>query len=222
MRIQGDVAQIQLSNNNPAGQGTRFNVLSRTTYSELQSGNSNFTQQLPLVLTASYTSTGSMLVSSINGQSLPYAYGSFTANSNQTIGVPNTAVSTIFDTTEISLGGVSVVGGVGTRVAVSTGGTYRFLASPQFDTTSGGQNTVDFWFQKNGVAVPRSASKMTIQNNGEVFSSVETILPMNAQDYIETCFTSADTNMNLASFAASGVVPAVPGCIFNVQKIADV
>jgi hypothetical protein len=222
MRIQGDVAQIQLSNNNPAGQGTRFNVLSRTTYSELQSGNSNFTQQLPLVLTASYTSTGSMLVSSINGQSLPYAYGSFTANSNQTIGVPNTAVSTIFDTTEISLGGVSGGGGVGTRVAVSTGGTYRFVASPQFDTTSGGQNTVDFWFQKNGVAVPRSASKMTIQNNGEVFSSVETILPMNAQDYIETCFTSADTNMNLASFAASGVVPAVPGCIFNVQKIADV
>ena len=221
IRVQGDVAQIQLSNNNPGGAGTILNLLSRVATSEIQSFNSNFTSPLPLLLNASYTSTTALYASTINGQALPYPYGSFTANSNQTLGAPNTACSTILDTTEISAGGVSIVRGVGTKVAVSTSGVYRFLASPQFDTSSGGQNTVDFWFQKNGTAVPRSASRMTIQNNGEVFTSVEVILPMNAQDTIETCFTSSDTNMTLSYSAPTGVIPAVPSMIFNAQKIAE-
>jgi len=221
IRVQGDVSQIQLSNNNIAGLGTNLNLLSRVAYSEIQSFNSNFTTPLPLVLTASYTSTASMLVSTINGERFPYPYGSFSASTSQTLGVAGTSLSTILNTTEASVGGVSIVGGVGTRVAVSTSGTYRFLASPQFDTTTGGQQTVNFWFQKNGTPVPRSASRMTIQNNGEVFSSVEIMLPMNAQDYIETCFTSTDTNMNLAAYPASGAVPAVPSLIFNAQKIGE-
>jgi hypothetical protein len=220
MRLDGDVAQIQLSNDNIAGQGTILNLLSRITQSEIQSFNSNFTTPLPLFLNASYTSTPSIFTSTINGQRLPYPYGSFTANTSQTLGVANTALSTIMDTTERAVG-ISIVGGTGTRVAVSTSGVYRWLASPQFDTTSGGQNDVSFWFQQNGTAIPRSASRQTIQNNGEIFTSVEVITYMDAFDYIETCFTSADTNMNLAYYAATGVIPAVPSLILNGQKIAE-
>jgi hypothetical protein len=220
MRLSGDVAQIQLSNDNVAGNGTILNLLSRINQSEIQSFNSNFTTPLPLFLNASYTSTPSIFTSTINGQRLPYPYGSFTANTSQLLGVANTALSTILDTTERAVD-ISIVGGTGTRVAVSTSGVYRWLASPQFDTSSGGQNVVSFWFQQNGVAVPRSASRQTIQNNGELFTSVEIITYMNAFDYIETCFTSADTNMNLAYYPASGVVPAIPSLILNGQKIAE-
>ena len=220
IRVNGDVAQVQLYNDNPGGIGTNLNLLSRVAYTEIQSFNSNFTTPRPLAIKADYVSTTSLLVSTINGQSLPYAYGAFTANTAQTIGT-DLAISTILDTTEASAGGISIVGGTGTKVAVSTTGIYRILASPQFDTTSGGQNTVDFWLAKNGVNIPRSASKLTIQNNGEIFTSVEVILPMDAQDYVETLFTSTDINMTLNTFAATGVVPEVPALIFNINKIAE-
>lgn len=220
MRVSGDVAQIQVYNDNPGGIGTNLNLLSRVAYTEIQSFDSNFTTPRPLAIKADYVSTTSLFVSTLNGQSLPYPYGAFTANTSQTLGA-DLAISTILDTTEASAGGISIVGGTGSKVAVSTTGIYRILASPQFDTTSGGQNTVDFWLAKNGVNVPRSASKMTIQNNGEVFTSVEVILPMNAQDYVETLFTSTDTNMTLNTFAATAIVPEVPALIFNINKIAE-
>lgn len=165
-------------------------------------------------------STTSLLVSSINGSApLPYPYASFTGNYNQVLGIPNSVASTIMDTTEIA-SGIYLVGASTSKVAVSTTGVYRFSASPQFDTSSGGQQLVEFWFQKNGVAVPRSASRMTIQNNGEIFASVETIMPMDTYDYVETCFTSSDGNMSLSYTPASVNVPAVPGIIFNVTKLA--
>jgi hypothetical protein len=44
---------------------------------------------------------------------------------------------------------------------------------------------------------------------------------MNAFDYIETLFTSADTNMNLATYASTTVTPEVPALILNLQKIAE-
>jgi len=220
IRVQGDVAQIQLSNNNTGGAGTILNLLSRVATSEIQSFNSNFTTPLPLFLNASYTSTPALFCSTINGQSLPYPYGSFTVNANQTIGVPNTAVSTIFDTTEYA-NGISIVGGTSPRVAVSTTGLYRWLASPQFNTTSGGANPVSFWFQKNGVNIPRSASRATVANNATLFSAVEIYEQMNAQDTLSFCFTSSDTNMNLSYLPASGVVPVAPALILNGNKISE-
>jgi hypothetical protein len=219
MVVNGDVAQIQLSNNNNTGSGTILNLLSRINTSEIQSFNSNFTTPLPLFLNSQYTSTTALYASTINGQQLPYPYGSFTANTSQTLGA-ELAVSTIYDTTEIA-SGISIVGSSPSRVAVSTSGVYRWIASPQFDTTSGGQNTVDFWLSQNGTAIPRTASKLTIQNNGEVFTSVEVLTQMNAQDYIETCFTSTDNNMTTSAFPASGIVPAVPAVILNATKISD-
>ena len=220
-RIQGDVAQLQLSNNNPAGAGTILNLLSRVGTSEIQSYNSNFTTPLPLFLNASYTSTTSMLVSTINGQSLPYPYGSFTVNASQIIGTPNTAVSSIFDRTEYA-NGISIVGTSSPLIAVSTSGLYRWIASPQFDTTSGGSQNVSFWFQKNGSNIPRSASRATVANNAELFSAVEIYEQMNAQDTLSFCFTSSDTNMSLSYYPASGVVPDNPALILNGNKIADI
>ena len=158
--------------------------------------------------------------STINGQKLPYPYGSFTANFDQTLGA-ELAISTIYDTTEYS-NGIVLANPSTAQIYVRSAGLYRWIASPQFDTASGGQNTVDFWFQLNGVRVPRSASRMTIQNNGELFTSIEILLQMAENDYIETCFTSADTNMNLSYFPASGIVPEIPAIILNGQKIADV
>ena len=173
------------------------------------------------VLTSNNLNVSTITCSTINGQALPYPYGSFTANTSQILGT-SAAISTFFDRTEYARG-ISLVGGTSSaRVAVSTSGLYKWLASPQFDTSSGGQQTVNFWFQKNGTNIDRSASRATIQNNGELFSAVEIYEQMNAQDTISVLFTSTDNNMSLASYAATGVVPAVPSMILTGQKVADV
>jgi hypothetical protein len=173
------------------------------------------------VLTSNNLNVSTITCSTINGQALPYPYGSFTANTNQILGT-SAAISTVFDRTEYARG-ISLVGGTSSaQVAVSTSGLYKWLASPQFDTSSGGQQTVSFWFQKNGTNIDRSASRATIQNNGELFSAVEIYEQMNAQDTISVLFTSTDNNMSLASYAASGVVPQVPSMILTGQKVADV
>ena len=57
LRIGGDVAQIQISNNNPFAGGTNLNLLGRTGYTEIQSFNSSFTVKRPLALKALYIST---------------------------------------------------------------------------------------------------------------------------------------------------------------------
>ena len=171
-------------------------------------------------VTATSLSTPAIQVSTLNGQRFPYPYGSFSVNSNQTIGVPNTAVSTIFDTTEIA-NGISIVGASSPQIAVSTSGIYRWLASPQFNTTSGGTNPVTFWFQKNGSNITRSASRATVANNNTLFSAVEIMESMNANDTLTFCFTSSDTNMNLAYLGPTGVVPAAPALILTGQKIAE-
>jgi len=170
------------------------------------------------VSSQSFTCIPPVFVSSINGVGYPLTYGSFTANSTQTL-TTNVAISTVLDTVEAA-SGIALASASSSRVVVNSPGVYRFQASPQFDTSSGGQNTVDFWFAKNGNAVPRSASKMTIQNNGEVFSSVEIVLDMNTNDYVEVLWTSSDNNMTCSAFAAAGVIPAVPALILNAQKIA--
>jgi hypothetical protein len=266
-RINGDVAQLQLYNNNPGGFGNNLNLLARVGYSEIQSFNSNFTTATNLKFRADnfgfnvdpgnipggieldisgntqieygslkvgtsnlpgYAELGptnlmvsTATISTINGQSLPYPYGSFTVNASQIIGNPNTAVSTIFDRTEYA-NGISIVGTSSPLIAVSTSGLYRWIASPQFDTSSGGSQNVSFWFQKNGSNIARSASRATVANNAELFSAVEIYEQMNAQDTLSFCFTSSDTNMSLAYYPASGVVPDNPALILNGNKIADI
>lgn len=201
--------------------GTILSTLTSSFFSTLISDQS-FTSSIynQILFNSNAFSTPSILVSTLNGQRFPYPYGSFSVNKNQTIGVPNTAVSTIFDTTETA-NGISIVGVSSPLIAVSTSGIYRWLASPQFNTTSGGTNPVSFWFLQNGSNIPRSASRATVANNNTLFSAVEIMTPMNKNDTLSFCFTSSDTNMNLAYLGATGVVPEAPALILTGQKIAE-
>jgi hypothetical protein len=219
VRVNGDVAQIQCRNNNPGGLGTNLNLLSRVAFSEVQSFNSNFTQALPLVLTASYTSTASMLVSSINGQAIPYAYGSFTANTTQIVTASNTATPVQFDTTEYSVG-ISLANV--SSIQVDRTGLYRILASPQFDKSGGGTSLAYFWLTKNGIDVERTNSQMTIQgNNGEVFSSVEFLQYLSTGEEVGISFASPDNTMSVTAYPGTAFAPSTPAVIFNINQLAS-
>jgi hypothetical protein len=170
------------------------------------------------IVQAENISTTAIQCSTINGVELPSKYGSFTANNTQIVTAANTATDAVLDTTEIGSG---VILASPTLVRVQATGVYRILASPQFATTSGGQNVADFWIVLNGTAVPRTNSQMTIQNNGQVFSSVEVILALANGDAVGCAFGSADSNMAL-TYYPPGLAgnPETPALIFNVTQIS--
>jgi hypothetical protein len=63
---------------------------------------------------------------------------------------------------------------------------------------------------------------MTIQNNGQVFSSVEVILPLDFGDAVGAAFASGDSNMAL-TYYPPGIAgnPETPALIFNITQISS-
>ena len=171
------------------------------------------------IILAPTVSSASVLCSTINGVEIPFRYGSFTGNTTQLVSAANTATDATLDTVEINSG---IILASPTQVRVQGSGVYRILASPQFATTSGGQNIADFWITKNGSAVARTNSQMTIQNNGQVFSSVEVILPLDFGDAVGAAFASGDSNMAL-TYYPPGIAgnPETPALIFNITQISS-
>ena len=150
----------------------------------------------------------------------PQPYGSFSSSQDQVQTGASTTKAITYDTTESA----SQTYYSGSQIYVQATGIYRILYTAQFDTTSGGQQTVLCWLRHNGVNVDRSATEFTIQNNGINLAVCEYILPMLAGDYIEIVFQSTDANMSCAATAAGGIAPnnypAIPSIITNINKIA--
>ena len=155
-----------------------------------------------------------------NPQPLPY--GSFSSTQDQTVTGANTTTVLTYNTTDYA----SQTYYSGGKIYVQATGTYRILFTIQCDTTSGGQQSVTIWFRHNGVNIANSASRFTIQNNGENIPVCEIFHQMLAGDYVEVVFQSADANMRADYTAAGGVAPndypATPSIITVIQKIAKV
>ena len=153
-----------------------------------------------------------------NPQPLPY--GSFSSTQSQTVAGVNTTTVLTYNNTEAA----SQTYSSGGKIYVQASGVYRILYTVQFDTSSGGAQSVIVWFRKNGVNIDRSASVFTIANNAENIAACEIIVSLLYGDYIEIVCQSGDANMTAAYMAAGGVAPnnypAIPSIITDIQKIA--
>jgi hypothetical protein len=107
----------------------------------------------------------------------------------------------------------------GSTITILQAGNYSINTSIQFDTTSGGTNSVSFWFMKNGTAIPWSASLVTVSNNGETIGTVEILDTAAVGDQYAINMASGDANMTASAFPAAGLVPGIPSVITNVKKI---
>jgi len=171
------------------------------------------------VVRAPLVSSFSMTTSTINGQVLPYAYGSFTANTTQTVITSNVATPANFDTTEIASG--ITLANV-SSIQVNKTGVYRILGSPQFDKSGGGTSLAYFWLTKNGSNVPRTNSQMTVQgNNGEVFASVEFLQYLSTGEAVGISFASSDNTMALTAYPETAFAPSTPALIFNINQLTS-
>lgn len=144
-------------------------------------------------------------------------YGSFYDTTTQTAALANTPYAVKLNSTAES-NQIAVVNN--TRVTFKNRGSYNIQFSAQIDQSSGSPHTVYIWLRKNGVDVPHSAGLITIQgNNSEVVPSWNYIVSVLGGDYVEVMWAVSDTNVFIASFAATAFCPAIPSVILTAVSI---
>jgi hypothetical protein len=151
----------------------------------------------------------------------PNPAAAFFSRSTQTVAA-NTPLTLWHEVAGVSLG--SAITQSTNTLVIGQAGVYDIETSIQFDKSGGGVTTADFWFRKNGVDIPDSASQITIQgNNNETLGNVSILESFAAGDKLEVVIASADNTL-AATFFQSTVTtpytrPAVPSIITNIKKL---
>ena len=105
------------------------------------------------------------------------------------------------------------------RVYVADGGIFNFQFSAQLDNTSGGAHRIWLWPRISGVDVPDSASQVRIQgNNAELVAAWNWVLRLAPGEYFELVYAVSAVALEIVTFPAAGVVPAIPSVILTVTQ----
>jgi hypothetical protein len=145
-------------------------------------------------------------------------YGSFYDTTTQTNLTPNTAHVMTIDSVA-SANNITVVDG--SKITVTNTGIYNIQFSAQLDKTDSGSDDVDIWLRIDGVDVPWSNTRLTSHNNNaKLLAAWNWMMPMNAGQYAQLVWSSADDQMRLfAQTAQTGPTrPAIPSLIVTVQR----
>lgn len=103
------------------------------------------------------------------------------------------------------------------RIYVEYTGVYNIQFSLQLDKSGGSATSVYIWLRINGVDVPNSASVVVINGpNAQIVPSWNFMEDMNAGDYFEVVWSSADTAVIIPAITAAAPVPAIPSAIITV------
>lgn len=152
------------------------------------------------------------------------SYGEFISNTTQllpqtiqtpltldakTLGTPDVVDSTPFPTT---------------AVRVNTTGVYRVIFSAQLEKTGGGgTDEIQMWFQKNGVNVPNTNSKVDISQQTNLVMTIESVFSLTAGDTLGLVgYTPAGASQcAVVAIPVDGDHPvSVPSLIVDIQRIA--
>ena len=105
-------------------------------------------------------------------------------------------------------------------------GVYSFTFSIQFSNTDTQIHDINVWLRKNGTNVADSDSRFSIiashgGGHGTVIGTVNFVLELAANDYIELIWSSESTSAYIHAEAAGAGSPAIPGIICTVTQIAS-
>jgi hypothetical protein len=108
------------------------------------------------------------------------------------------------------------------KIYVNNTGVYNFQFSAQLDKSGGSASAVYIWPRINGVNVPDSATKIVIDGpNNEIVAAWNFVLVMQAGDYFELAWQSADTAVIVPYVAATGNIPGIPSIIMTVNWVSN-
>lgn len=151
-------------------------------------------------------------------------WGSFWDTTDQTIASTTTAYVVTLNNADPNNDGVSVVSGSQLRVA--NAGVYRISVSYQFMNSDTQAHDTTFWFRKNGVDIPDSASRVTIPSthggiSGHQVTMVEIVQKLVAGDYIQLVWEADSTAIKIETLPAgtTPVHPQIPSVIVTINQL---
>jgi hypothetical protein len=174
--------------------------------------------------TPAYGTAGQILMSNGTGSAptwtssaglLP-AYGVFlgTLTQTNTGGVDGNIVDldTTLENRDISV--------VTNSIVFSRAGTYNIQISLQVQKTDAGTDDFFFWFKKNNVNIPSSATNLTLQGNDEAqLAALNYVATFAPDDSLSIWWYSADVNIQLLAEPATAPYPAIPAAIVTVVPV---
>ena len=150
-------------------------------------------------------------------------WGAFWSNVDQAnAGATSTNYMTV-NNSDLSNNGVQI-GATSSQIKVLNAGVYNIQFSAQFDKSDGGKDNVEVWFAKNGSNIADSNSLFSLEgNNDKLIAALNFMLPLEANDYIQLAWHSADLNLFLHHdvVGASPTRPATPSVIITVQQVTN-
>lgn len=145
-------------------------------------------------------------------------YGTFSSDFTQIVSAADTATVALFNITEDS-NNVSLDN---SKIIAGETGDYFFQFSAQFYKPGGSAAQADIWLRKNGMDIPRTNSRVTLQGNpNEVLITLNYILDLDAGDYVEVVFSSADDTVGVIAYPSAPFPsrPALPSIIATLNLI---
>jgi hypothetical protein len=145
-------------------------------------------------------------------------YGEFTKLDSQSPAVINTAYEILFTNTQIA-NGISI-GGTTSQIIVTQAGLYNIACSVQITSTNSSQKSIWVWLRLNGTTnLANSARVASITlNNGYLVVTLNEVASLLAGDFIEVMYAADNTNVSIATIAATAFAPAAPAVILAVTQ----
>jgi hypothetical protein len=163
--------------------------------------------------------------------SSPGYWGSFWDETTQTAAAINTAYAINLRSVDLSSRGVKIVSN--TRITFDNPGVYSITFSIQFTNADTQIHDANVWLRKNDsgssgdVAASDSRFSITASHggvNGNVIGTVNFVLPLVANDYLELMWATSSTQISILAEAAQTsplAHPSIPGIICTVVQVAS-
>jgi hypothetical protein len=146
--------------------------------------------------------------------------GLFFSVVDQTLSATNTAKAINFELTYLS-NGVEVNAGTESRIYVTYDGIYNFQFSGQLTSSNSSSKIVYVWIVRNGVDIGYSTHAYTISGSGtELEIAWNFNIDLQAGDYMEFEWASADITVSLNATAATTPHPGIPSAVVAVSYVA--
>ena len=158
----------------------------------------------------------------------PGYWGSFWDSTSQYVATINTPTAILLRSGDLSNYGIAVSSG--SRITVLHPGVYSITFSIQFSNSDSQIHDADVWLRKNDSGssgdVADSNSRFSIISShggvhGNVIGTVNYVLQLAANDYIELMWAATNTNVYIHAESAGASSPSIPGIICTVTQVAS-
>jgi len=151
-------------------------------------------------------------------------YGAFHDSTTQSIGAINTNYEMTFSDTDLS-NGISI-GSPTSKIVFTKSGIYNITFSIQFVNQASQMQDANVFLKLNGSNIANSSSHVSIHSkhsgvNGQLIATVNFMLSISANDYLELVWNANSTDVSIATIpvGVTPSTPASPGIILTLQQI---